>query len=376
MIKTHGLSRLSDFLGERVVYRNLAVQDHALPSFAALCKELSVDCAQIPRKTDPVYGNVVALLLKKAQQLDHPGLPLRSLIFVGDTRLNDGQAYNHINQAGGFQGIAFIGSENQQPVEIKRDPGFESPLFLANRWSLLSSFEKICEENDIQLNKQCALVLDLDKTSLGARGRNDRAIDRARSQAAQDVIRSIAGNSFNDQLFQKSYQRFNQVEFHLFTTDNQDYVVYISLLAVMGVIDVEQLADEVLSGSLRSFAAFANKIQARQPLLPAALQSVQSEFYIRLQKNDPTPFKAFRNQEYINTITAMQTPKVISETMLASTICMTQEVREFALLCKQKGCLLFGLSDKPDEASLPPLELITEGWLPLHQVSMLVVSAA
>lgn len=371
---THGLSRLSDFLNERVVYRNLICQDSNLPAFRSICQQIGLNPQQLPRKSEPDYGKVVAFLLQKAQEADHPGQPVQSLIFVGDTRLNDGSAFVNITNAGQWKGIAFIGSENQQPAEIKRDPDFELPLFLANRWSMLANFETVCKENGVHIDQQCAVVLDLDKTSLGARGRNDKAIDRARTQAAEDIVRSIAGSSFNDQVFQRAYQRFNQVEFHLFTTDNQDYLVYISLLAVMGVIDVEQLAEEVLSGLLRSFAALANKIQAHQPGLPAALQEVQSEFYIRLQNGDPTPFKAFRRQEYLNTITAMQTPKEINEKMLTSTICMTQEVREFAMLCKEKGCLLFGLSDKPDEASLPPLELIMKGWLPLHQTPMLSVS--
>ncbi len=374
-MKTHGLSHLSEFLGDRVVYRNLISQDSNLPAFSDLAKELGLDTQKLPRKADPAYGVLIALLLQKAQQKDHPGKSLHSLVFIGDTRLNDGSAFVNITRAGLWQGAAFIGNEQNQPAIITRDLGFDLALFNANRWSLLNEFPQQCRQLGIPLDQNCAVVLDLDKTSLGARGRNDQAIDRARTQAAEDVVRAIAGERFEPKLFEQAYQRFNQVEFHSFTTDNQDYLVYITLLTVMNVIDLEELVNEVRTGSLRAFAALANRIQARQAQLPASLQNVQAEFYISLQHGDPTPFKAFRRQEYHNTITAMQTPLTINEAMLTSTICITQEVREFALLCKQNGCLLFGLSDKPDEASLPPDDLAQEGYLPLHRAAMLAVSA-
>jgi hypothetical protein len=48
-------------------------------------------------------------------------------------------------------------------------------------------------------------------------------------------------------------------------------------------------------------------------------------------------------------------------------IVITQEVRELALEWRSRGALLFGLSDKPDEASLPTPELEQQGYLPLHR---------
>lgn len=371
---THGLSRLSEFLGDRVIYRNLVCQDPNLPGYRELCLQLGLNPGQLPRKSEPAYGRVVALLLEKAQEHDHPGMSLRSLIFIGDTRLNDGSAFTNITHAGHWQGIAFIGSEKSQPAVIERDNSFELPLYNANHFSLLKDFPMLCRQHNIHIGADCAVVLDLDKTSLGARGRNDKAIDRARTRAAEDVVRSIARESFNEQLFKESYELFNQVSFHEFTTDNQDYLVYITLLVSMGVITGNELAEQVRSGFLRSFAAFANKIQALQPQLPTPLQEVQSEFYRSFQHGDPTPFKAFRRKEYLNTIQAMHTPAQIGEEMLLETICITQEVREFALMCKEAGCLLFGLSDKPDEASLPTVELAEAGWLPLHKAPMLAVS--
>jgi hypothetical protein len=54
------------------------------------------------------------------------------------------------------------------------------------------------------------------------------------------------------------------------------------------------------------------------------------------------------------------------EQRLADEIFITAEVRAAALLLKDHGALLFGLSDKPDEASVPSSELAAEGYQPIH----------
>jgi len=371
---THGLSSLSEFLGDRVVYRNLDIQDPALPRLKTIVQQIGLPENRIPRKAELAYGQIVATLLQMTSEMDHHGQLIRDLVFVGDTRMNDGTAFVNISQSGNWNGIAFIASEKNQPESLNRDPGFEFPLYNANRWSLLNSFEDTCRKHEIDISTGTAVVFDLDKTSLGARGRNDAAIDNARTQAAEDVVREILTTDFDLEVFTRTYTMFNQVEFHSFTTDNQDYLVYLCLIATAGVIDPEKLAEQVRSGSLRSFEAFANIIQARQPAMPVAIKGTQADFYLCLQKGDPTPFKAFRRREYINTVTAMRTPPAFDAEQLNRTICITEEVRQFALSCRARGALLFGLSDKPDEASLPGEELAMQGYRPLHRTPMLSVS--
>jgi hypothetical protein len=58
---------------------------------------------------------------------------------------------------------------------------------------------------------------------------------------------------------------------------------------------------------------------------------------------------------------------------LDETIVITEEVRRMALRWRQQGALLFGLSDKPDEASLPTTALAEQGYLPIHQMKTDVV---
>ena len=195
-MNTHGLSSLAEFLGNRVVYRNLDVQDPSLPRFQTIAQQIGLTENRIPRKSERAYGQIVAKLLQTAMQKDLSGHAIKDLIFVGDTRMNDGTAFINICQAGNWNGIAFIGNEKDQPANIQKDPGFELPLYNANRWSTLQTFETVCQQHNIHINEQCAVVFDLDKTSLGARGRNDAAIDHARTQAAEDVVHAILGHDF------------------------------------------------------------------------------------------------------------------------------------------------------------------------------------
>lgn len=59
--------------------------------------------------------------------------------------------------------------------------------------------------------------------------------------------------------------------------------------------------------------------------------------------------------------------------LLAEEILITQEVRAQALVWKDQGALLFGLSDKPDEAAVPLPELAKQGYQPIHRMLTHVV---
>ena len=57
----------------------------------------------------------------------------------------------------------------------------------------------------------------------------------------------------------------------------------------------------------------------------------------------------------------------------AEEIVLTQEVRQRALEWHGQGGLLFGLSDKPDEASIPSSSLAQEGYRAIHQTETHII---
>lgn len=364
-----GRAAVSETLGDRVVYRNLSPVDERLPSLSVIQNELFLPSG-IPRKSEADYARVVVHLLQRARALDAPGVPLQRLIFIGDTRMNDGTAFANICHAGEWPGLAFIGSENSQPAHAETQPlEPDLQLYLSNRWAALEDFDRFCTSQGLPIDEHTALVIDLDKTAIGARGRNAHVIDQARVAAVQDTVALLLGEDFERESFLLAYDQLNQVEFHSFTADNQDYLAYICLILGSGLYDLELLVSQVQAGEIDSFRQFIDQVDEQASYLPSGLASIHAEIYGNVRAGDPTPFKPFRRNEYLATVQRMgflddQAPV---EKMLAEEIVLTQEVRQMAHEWKRRGALLFGLSDKPDEASLPTLALSQKGYLAIHQ---------
>jgi hypothetical protein len=227
------------------------------------------------------------------------------------------------------------------------------------------------------VDERVAVIVDLDKTALGARGRNDRVIDGARVEAVRRTVGDLLGEDLNQQArdgargqaFQRAYDLLNQPEFHAFTADNQDYLAYICLILGSGLYGLESLVSQVRAGLLRTFEQFIAQVDARAAELPPDLRGIHSGIYKRVRHGDPTPFKTFRYNEYRATVERMGSlPGEASVArLLQEEIVITQEVREIALCWRGQGALLFGLSDKPDEASFPPTDLAAQGYQPIHR---------
>lgn len=368
-MKVFGRASVNEFLGDFVVYRNLVPVDRRLPALDALREVVGLPAGHIPRKSEPDYARVIVELLRWARALEAPGVEIERLIFIGDTRLNDSTAFNNICRAGDWPGLAFIGSETAGPAGVELvSQGEGRYLYLANRWATLYDINQHCEQQGFAINEATAVIVDLDKTALGARGRNAHTIDRARIQAVRNTVASLLGESFDSQAFQKAYDQLNRVEFHPFTSDNQDYLAYICLVLGAGMYELETVVADVRNGKLGSFRQFIDRVDENAQRLPSGLVGIHAEIYANVQAGDPTPFKPFRRNEYLTTIARMgylQDTTAV-EVLLADEILITQEVRAVALDWQSRRALLFGLSDKPDEASIPTQELAAGGYLPIH----------
>ncbi len=360
---------LANFLGDRVVYRNLAPADRSLPQLADVWSEVGLDSLRVPRKTEPIYAATVMRFMQAAQaQRGEP--PLEQILFVGDTFMNDGTAAKNLGEHLPMRG--FIGAD--RPAEAEKIDQ-QGPILVANRWQALTEFLKWAEAEGLAPNNRTALVLDLDKTALGARGRNDKVIDQARVNAVRLTVEEVLGGGFDETAFRSVYDRLTQATYHPFTTDNQDYVAYISLMVVSQIYPAERFWADVDEGRLSGFHQFVTICDARQPQMSAGLLTAHREVTGFIAENDPTPFKSFRYREYHTTIGSMNflpddTP--LAE-LLAREITITGEVADLAETLASRGVLTFGLSDKPDEASLPSAEAAVKGALPLHRMVMKVV---
>ncbi len=379
-MKAYGLTTIKEFLGDRVVFRNLEPVDGRIPSLDALRDRVGLHPDRLPRKSEPDYARVIVQMLLAAQMVDMPSAEIERVVLVGDTRLNDGTAFANICVAGGWPGKAFIGSENlDQPANMERaitEDGHE--LHLANRWAALEDFDRYCSAHHSPIAARCAVIVDLDKTALGARGRNAHVIDRARVQAVEDTVANVLGPDFDRKSFRSAYDLLNQVEYHSFTADNQDYLAYICLILGSGLHTLAQVVADLRAGRLCSFEQFIEDVEHHVDELTSELAVIHGDIFSRVRAGDPTPFKAFRYNEYWTTVRCMGQSSAqdsVSQ-LLEDDIVITQEVREMALRWKERGALLFGLSDKPDEASVPSSDLMAQGNLPIHHVQAWAVGSA
>ena len=383
MLKLTGKARVSDFLADWMVYRNLNPADDRLAGFDAIRLQLGLADGYAPRKSELDYARVVHELLKQAQQLHSPGRVLRQIVFVGDTRRNDGLTFDNLCQVSGLPGAAFIGDETVTPakVEVAQTAGGHS-LYLANRWQALldsgeQGFSSFCLRQGLRANEGTALLVDLDKTALAARGRNAQVIDAARIQAVEDTVAEGLGASFNPHAFRMAYDCLNQPEFHSFTSDNQDYLAYICLILGSGMAELDDLVQKVRAGEMSSFAKFIGVVEARSGEMESGLSDLHADIYARFQQGDPTPFKTFRRKEYLATIRRLGCldDKAPLAERLEKEIVITAEVLSLAKDWAARGALVFGLSDKPDEASLPTAELAAMGYQAIHRTMTHVVGS-
>ncbi len=373
--QVYGAACLAELLGDFVIYRNLTPVDRRLPGIEALRAEVGIPAGSVPRKSEPVYARVVVELLRRARCLEGRPSTLRRLIYIGDTRMNDGAAFGNLCAAGGWDGWAFIGAEQ---LAVPAHSEIAGRLYLANKWAALRDFAAFLEAQAFQVDAATVVVLDIDKTCIGARGRNDGAIDAARIAGLEHTVAELRDTGFDAAAFRRAYATLNQPQYHPFTGDNQDYLAYLCLMIGGGVYALDPLLARIASGALRQWGeCIAEVAQNRVALAGSGLAAIHAAVWERVQAGDPTPFKAFRRNEYLCTAACFGMPgdSTDVQTLLAQHIVITHEIWEFATACKARGALVFGLSDKPDEAALPDVRQAVQGQLPLHRLQTALVGS-
>ena len=369
MYENFGRARLSDLCDNWVIYRNLEPLDKRLPGFKASFYDMELRSDLIPRKQDRPYAKAAVWFLRQMQRIRGVKTPLAEVLFVGDTFFNDGQAYNNIRLFSGWQGACFIGVERTE-----QEPSFKvdsDGIFVANRWSALGDWVQELRAQGFKLDERTAVIVDIDKTALGAKGRNDKVIDRARLAGIFRTMDSVLGEDFIQTAFEEHYAELNRSRYHQLTADNQDYLAYICLVLNTNLISLDEVMREVESKSLDNFEQFIRWVDSRMMINPAVgevLREAHEAVNASVRVGDPTPFKRFRRQEFVSTLEHMgNMPDTASVAeLLQEEITLTEEVFELVEWLKQRQCLLLCLSDKPDEASCPHPRLSPE-LPPLHK---------
>ncbi|MBI2840804.1 MAG: hypothetical protein HYX75_21000 [Acidobacteria bacterium] len=370
-MKCYGRARVADLVGDTVVYRSLQPADPTLPGFKQLARSPAPGALALPRKGEESYAAAVAAMIRSAQQRRRPGVAIDRLIYVGDTRMSDGGAFVSLRVAGGWGGRAFICAEEPSAdvTLINENEGIST----ARRWAALARFAAELDHEGFAWS-HTAVVLDLDKTLIGARGRNSHVIDRARMAALRTTVASLLAGRFDEASFERVYSAFNRPAFHPFTGDNQDYLAYLCLMIGASVVEQAEVEAAVAGGALRRFEDLLDRVDASPPVDEAVAETHREVAWL-VRRGDPTPFKNFRRREFRETAALMgcaaaDTP---AQRLLDREIVLTAEVWVAAMRWKEAGALLMALSDKPDEAAYPTAEDAAAGGLPLHRIETHIV---
>ncbi|MFN8490728.1 MAG: hypothetical protein U0350_24265 [Caldilineaceae bacterium] len=378
MVKNFGRAKLSDFFGDWVIYRNLEPMDKRLPGLKTAAYRMGLAGDRIPRKLERDYAKAALWFGEEAQRLRGVTTPIQEILFIGDTLLSDATAYRNMRTLSGLAGTCFIGSEKaaQDPsVEINE----KDNVYAANRWSALSNWVQWALDSGLQLNARTLVIVDIDKTALGAKGRNDQVIDKARLDGIYRTMNSVLGEDFDQRAFEQAYSELNRAPYHFLTEDNQDYLAYICLVLNTGLIQFDEVLQEVKKKSLDNFEQFLRWVDSRmmQPSIGEAFRQVHEAVTASVRIGDPTPFKRFRREEFISTVAHMGNlaDNTSVTDLLKNEITLTEEVCELSEWLRERKCLQLCLSDKPDEASRPNPRS-SDNLLPLHKTETHRVGAS
>ncbi len=360
------LHTLSELTGDFVVYRNLRPFDDRVPGFQQAWREMGLSAPQLVRKQDPAYAQVAVWFLQRFHALHAPGTTPSEVILLGDTLGNDGGAFRMVASSTGWPGSAFIGNEDlAKPAALRWDDN----VCIANRWECLADWLQILLSKGLALDRRTIVIVDIDKTALGARGRNDAPIDATRLIGMTETVRAALGPDADFAAFTSIYNELNRPVYKDLTADNQDYLAYIGIMAGAGVFPLAEVQSLHAHGGMNDFAPFIAAIEARKVRLPAALHDLHHTVYTAFQAGDPTPFKDFRREEYRAAVNRMGNlpDDAPAEERKQQEICLTREVWDACTWLAGRGALITSFSDKPDEACAPTPDLAALGLLPVHQ---------
>lgn len=369
MYENFGRAALADICDDWVIYRNLEPLDKRVPGLKHAFYDMELRSEQIPRKQDRDYAKAAVWFVNRIQQVRGVRTPIRELLFLGDTLFNDGQAFANMIDESGWRGACFIGAERLDQAPDTRIE--QETIHIANRWSSVVDWVAALKAQGFQLDANTAVIIDIDKTAIGAKGRNDKVIDRARLAGIYRTMNAVLGEDFDQAIYEQHYTELNRARYHLLTADNQDYLAYICMVLNTRLISLDEVVREVDSKSLDNFEQFIRWVDSRMMINPSAgevLREVHEAVNGSVRIGDPTPFKRFRRQEFVSTMEHMgNMPDSASvQELLENEITITEEVYQLAQWLKARKCEILCLSDKPDEASRPHPR-VSPDLAPLHR---------
>ena len=288
---------------------------------------------------------------------------------MGDTLGSDGGAFRMVASTTGWPGSAFIGTEDLAKPEVMT---WDDDLCVANRWEGSRPLAQSAPgPRAWPLDRRTIVIVDIDKTALGGRGRNDGPIDATRLIGMTETVRAALGPDDDFEAFTAIDNELNRPAYKDLTADNQDYLAYICIMAGAGVLPLPEIQTDHTRDKMNDFAAFITAIAARGVRVVASLPDLHLTVYTAFQAglynllqglpsrgvSRPAVNRMGNLPDYVSTAERYR-----------NEICLTREVWDACIWLAQRGALITSFGDKPDEACALTPALAALGLLPVHHI--------
>ncbi|MFC1556315.1 hypothetical protein ACFL67_04445 [candidate division KSB1 bacterium] len=327
-MKIFGQASLYDLFQENIIYRNLDIIDIRYPKFYEIKNQLHIQ--DLPRKNSKDYASVVLSILRSINP------DVDSVLYFGDSQLDIALVQN-IFEIQDIEVRGFIYSSHEYK---------DLPVYYYKSWEKIFDFITCCKK---LIGQNTIAVFDLDKTIIGAKGRNESVINDVRFDAVYEQLKNLENSISRDSA--KRIYDILQLNHADYTQDNQDTTALLTILIAHRIIDFDKL-DEFKKGNVKltDLTSLA-MLDCDNDLLKKLTAEIQK----KLSKRSPTFFIPFRESEFKATIARFNRyPKEKGvEFIVNNEITITKEICDAVHFLNNNSVTCVCLSDKPDEAVFP-----------------------
>lgn len=334
---------VTDLFGGAIMLRDMKPRGDVLAAPKARRNGAAPGAAWAPRKRDAGYADALLSLIERH------GDP-RGIVYIGDSLPQDGAAIRGLRRAGprgrvwGF----LCDPSGVRPGQREIVDG----VFLGSEWSALSAFIECAQEDGLQFDQDTWVLFDLDQTVYAAKGRDEKPLVRARSEAVCTYVKSkLSAASFELARAECIYQEFEQDRYRSLTQDNLDYVVALVLAVMCGLTDIGAVREEarlVDSGIALVMERMLGEVLMRVgPAVSSEAREALERVHLGALAGDPTPCKEVRRHECLATA-ALMLPGLDD----VDRICLNREVVDMLDRVVSTGARVLAVSDRPVEATV------------------------
>jgi len=330
-----------DLFDSNIVLRDLEPLNSGIAGLSKIRETLLFEESYIPRKNEVPYVKVLESFIS------HIGGDIRNVLYVGDSYFNDGSVIVNLSKLAHLNVCGFLCNQTKSMT----GDFLIGNIIFSDDWSSLWKLAAEAKKRGFTINERTIGLFDLDNTTYAAKGRDSEPLTMARLDAMHILFSDALGpQRYRKKRAEKAFREFDTDEYHPYTLDNLDYVVFLSLVYCLQFYDLPEIKEILCRNGLTSLCEqVLDEVEKRRESedLGTVYQIVR-EIHFNMRNGDKTPLKSFRSKEYLSTANWM-----MREDHSKGGIAITKEVSEFVEYLRSNNAHVMAVSDRPLEATSP-----------------------